>query len=211
MVALTLSVLANSLTLIRLCNVRFTSVRANIDLKNVTINARTGDFNPTSLAHVVNTETVNDLVVRTWLDRAGTAPHVLVGTSPLTAIFFLLSATRKSTLVFCVNLAHVRDLTGAFRKHGVDARYIYSKTPAAERRTLIDSFKGGRFPVLINCGTLIFSSGFFVLCLTCRPAILTEGADIPNIDCVVLARPTRSRNLFAQMVRQVCFRKSLRF
>jgi ATP-dependent helicase IRC3 len=31
--------------------------------------------------------------------------------------------------------------------------------------------------------------------------ILTEGADIPSIDCVILARPTRSRNLFAQMVR----------
>jgi ATP-dependent helicase IRC3 len=31
-------------------------------------------------------------------------------------------------------------------------------------------------------------------------AILTEGADVPNIDCVVVARPTRSRNVFAQMV-----------
>lgn len=31
-------------------------------------------------------------------------------------------------------------------------------------------------------------------------AILTEGADIPNIDCVIVARPTRSRNVFAQMV-----------
>jgi len=32
-------------------------------------------------------------------------------------------------------------------------------------------------------------------------AILTEGADVPNIDCVLIARPTRSRNVFAQMVR----------
>ena len=31
-------------------------------------------------------------------------------------------------------------------------------------------------------------------------AILTEGADIPNVDCVLVARPTRSRNIFAQMV-----------
>lgn len=31
-------------------------------------------------------------------------------------------------------------------------------------------------------------------------AILTEGADIPNIDCLIVARPTRSRNVFAQMV-----------
>ena len=55
----------------RLCDVRFTSVRARIDLSNVTVNTRTGDFNATSLAHVINTETVNKLVVQTWLDRAG--------------------------------------------------------------------------------------------------------------------------------------------
>lgn len=36
-------------------------------------------------------------------------------------------------------------------------------------------------------------------------AILTEGADIPNIDCVVVARPTRSRNVFAQMVSILLF------
>lgn len=55
----------------RLCNVRFTSVRANIDLSDVTVNSKTGDFNATSLAHVINTETVNHLIVQTWLDRAG--------------------------------------------------------------------------------------------------------------------------------------------
>ena len=58
------------LTQYRLCNVRFTTVRANIDLSEVTVNARTGEFNPTSLAHVVNTDVVNELVVRTWLDKA---------------------------------------------------------------------------------------------------------------------------------------------
>ncbi|KAJ7630892.1 P-loop containing nucleoside triphosphate hydrolase protein [Roridomyces roridus] len=145
-----------------LCDVRFTSVHANLNLKDVTINSRNGDFNPTSLAQVVNTETVNKLVVKAWLDKAGPA--------------------RKSTLVFCVNVAHVEALTSTFRGFGIDARYVYSGTPVDERRALIASFKAGQFPVLINC------------------AILTEGADIPNIDCVVVARPTRSRNVFAQMI-----------
>jgi ATP-dependent helicase IRC3 len=144
-----------------LCDVRFTSVHANINLSEVTVNSKTGDFNATSLAHVINTDTVNQLVVQTWLDRA---------------------ATRKSTLVFCVNLAHVRELTKTFRGYGIDARYVYSGTPVAERKALISSFKEGVFPVLINC------------------AILTEGADIPNIDCIIVARPTRSRNVFAQMI-----------
>ena len=55
----------------RLCDVRFTSVRADLKLDGVTVNSRTGDFNATSLAQVVNTDTINELVVRTWFDRAG--------------------------------------------------------------------------------------------------------------------------------------------
>lgn len=55
----------------RLCDVRFTTVRANIDLSGVTISTRNGDFNPTSLAQAINTDTVNNVVVRAWLDRAG--------------------------------------------------------------------------------------------------------------------------------------------
>ncbi|KAF7320371.1 DEAD-box family helicase [Mycena kentingensis (nom. inval.)] len=144
-----------------LCDVRFTTVRANLDLKQVTVNSRTGDFNPTSLAHVVNTDTVNNLVARTWLDKA---------------------SERKSTLIFCVNVAHCDALTQTFRGYGIDARYLVASTPAAERKALVELFKAGKIPVLINC------------------AILTEGADIPNVDCVLVARPTRSRNIFAQMI-----------
>ncbi|PIL31885.1 transporter [Ganoderma sinense ZZ0214-1] len=144
-----------------LCRVLFTTVRADIDLSGVTVNSSSGDFNPTSLGHVINTQPVNELIVRTWLDKG---------------------EDRKATLVFCVNLAHVAALTAAFRDAGVDAQYLHSKTPAGERRALIESFKAEEFPVLVNC------------------AVLTEGADIPNIDCVIVARPTRSRNLFAQMI-----------
>jgi ATP-dependent helicase IRC3 len=32
--------------------------------------------------------------------------------------------------------------------------------------------------------------------------MLTEGVDIPTIDCVIIARPTKSPNAFAQMVRR---------
>ncbi|KAF5374878.1 hypothetical protein D9758_000323 [Tetrapyrgos nigripes] len=145
-----------------LCDVRFTTVQAKINFSDVTVNSRTGDFNPTSLAQVINTDTINHLVVQTWLDRA--------------------AAERKSTLIFCVNIAHTEALTQVFRGFGIDARYLYSKTPAAERKALVAAFKAGQYPVLLNC------------------AILTEGADIPNVDCVIVARPTRSRNVFAQMI-----------
>ncbi|KAI0946007.1 hypothetical protein AcV7_010099 [Taiwanofungus camphoratus] len=142
-----------------LCNVRFTCIRADIGLHQVAVHSETGDFNAVSLAKVINTDPLNKLVVQTWFDKA---------------------ATRKSTLVFCADLAHVRNLTSAFQIAGIDARYIYFGTPAVERKELVDAFKAGQFPVLVNC------------------AVLTEGADIPSV--VVVARPTRSLNVFAQMI-----------
>jgi ATP-dependent helicase IRC3 len=60
-----------ALSVDRLCNVRFTSIRANVDFRDVTVNSRSGDFNATSVAQVVNTESIRTLVVQAWLDRAG--------------------------------------------------------------------------------------------------------------------------------------------
>ena len=92
------------------------------------------------------------------------------------------AAQRKSTLVFCVDRTHVHDLTKAFRAHGIDARYILGDTPKKIRGVELDKFRNRAFPVLLNCG------------------VFTEGTDIPGIDCVLLARPTRSRGLLTQMI-----------
>lgn len=89
---------------------------------------------------------------------------------------------RHSTLAFCTDLAHVTSLTSMFRTFGIDARYITSATKKQVRGERLDEFKRGDFPVLLNCG------------------VFTEGTDIPNIDCVLLARPTKSRNLLVQMI-----------
>lgn len=85
-------------------------------------------------------------------------------------------------MVFCVDLAHVSDLTAAFRKNGVDAKFITGDIPKQIRSERLDAFRNGEYPVLLNCG------------------VFTEGTDIPNIDCVLLARPTKSRNLLVQMI-----------
>lgn len=136
--------------IIRLCDVRFTSVHAQINLSNVSIHSTTGDFNAKNLSHVINTDTVNNLVVKTWIDRACMSLFTLEeNTSDH------LPATRKSTLVFCVDLPHVRDLTNTFREHGIDARYLHGGTKPLERKMLLADFKAGKFPVLINCGTFI--------------------------------------------------------
>ncbi|KAK7748580.1 putative ATP-dependent helicase IRC3 [Cytospora paraplurivora] len=144
-----------------LTGVIFTTVKSTADISKVKKQAGGGDFVTSDLSRAVNTEQVNDVTVRSWLAKAG---------------------DRKSTLVFCVDLAHVAGLTQKFRQYGLDARFVTGDTHKRERGEILDAFKRGDFPVLLNCG------------------VFTEGTDIPNIDCVVLARPTRSRNLLVQMI-----------
>ncbi|KAI1116893.1 P-loop containing nucleoside triphosphate hydrolase protein [Nemania sp. NC0429] len=143
-----------------LSDVIFTTVESTADISKVRSGAN-GDFQLGELSQAVNTDQINEIIVRSWLAKA---------------------AQRKSTLVFCVDIAHVAGLTQAFRRHGIDARFITGDTPKVERSDRLDAFKAGEFQVLVNCG------------------VFTEGTDIPNIDCVVLARPTRSRNLLVQMI-----------
>ncbi|KAL6231916.1 hypothetical protein BDW75DRAFT_30570 [Aspergillus navahoensis] len=104
-------------------------------------------------------------------------------TNDITVRAWLANATeRESTLVFCVDIEHTKRLTETFRKYGIDARYITGTTPKTTRDEQLDKFRAREFPVLLNCG------------------LFTEGTDIPNVDCVLLARPTRSRNLLIQMI-----------
>ncbi|KAJ8122417.1 hypothetical protein O1611_g9845 [Lasiodiplodia mahajangana] len=143
-----------------LSDVIFTTVESTADISRVKSGAN-GDFQSSELSRAVNTDQINEITIRSWLAKA---------------------AGRKSTLVFCVDLAHVSGLTRAFRQHGIDARFVTGDTPKLDRGDRLDAFKRGEFPVLVNCG------------------VFTEGTDIPNIDCIVLARPTRSRNLLVQMI-----------
>ncbi|KAG0325180.1 hypothetical protein BGZ99_000957 [Dissophora globulifera] len=87
---------------------------------------------------------------------------------------------RKSTIVFAADISHVKELTQVFQEQGVDARAITSLNTEAESLQLIRDFRERKFPVIVNC------------------SILTEGTDIPAVDCLVLARPTKSPVLVQQ-------------
>ena len=143
-----------------LSNVIFTTVQSKADISRVK-HSRYQDFQVGDLSKAVNNQTSNEITVRSWMSKA---------------------AGRKSTLVFCVDLAHVTDLTAMFRRHGIDAKFVSSATPKNVRSDRLEAFRNGDFPVLLNCG------------------VFTEGTDIPNIDCVLLARPTKSQNLLVQMI-----------
>ncbi|TYJ54631.1 hypothetical protein B9479_004665 [Cryptococcus floricola] len=139
---------------------KMTTVKANLQLEDVELNQQ-GDFKSSSLARKVDTPEVNDLLLATYLTRA---------------------RERRSTLIFCVDLTHVNNVTQRFRDAGIDARSVSSNSRADIRKATVAGFGAGEFPVLVNC------------------EVLTEGTDIPEIDCIILARPTQSKNLLVQMV-----------
>lgn len=143
-----------------LSDVIFTTVEMKADLTKV-VSGANGDFQTAALSKVINTNETNDLVLKSWAAKA---------------------KRRDSTLIFCVDISHVTNLTAKFREHGINAQFVTGDTPSRVRSARIDAFRKGEFPVLLNCG------------------VFTEGTDIPNIDCVLLARPTKSRNLLIQMI-----------
>lgn len=65
------------------------------------------------------------------------------------------------------------------------ARAIDGKTDRSVRRSTIADFKAGRFQILVNC------------------AVATEGFDAPTASVVGIARPTKSRSLYTQIVGRV--------
>ncbi len=92
-----------------------------------------------------------------------------------------LAAGRK-TLVFAASVAHAERLCEIFNRHRSDsARFVFGGTPKEERRQLLADYARNRFQILCNVG------------------VATEGFDEPGIEVIVMARPTKSRSLYAQM------------
>lgn len=88
----------------------------------------------------------------------------------------------RSTLVFTpgVELAHAT--AAALRSRGVPAEAVDGSTASDQRSDTLTRFSGGETTVLVNC------------------ALFTEGVDLPHVACVVVARPTLSPLLYAQMI-----------
>jgi len=81
----------------------------------------------------------------------------------------------KHTLIFAAGVEHAREL--AKRIPGAVA-----VAGGEERENTVSSFLNGSIPCLVNC------------------MVFTEGTDLPNVDTVIIARPTQSAGLYMQMV-----------
>lgn len=91
-------------------------------------------------------------------------------------------APERRTLIFTCLVDQAKRTSDALNERGVRSAWIHGGTPARERRKILDDHRTGRIRAL------------------CNAAVLTEGYDDPGVDCVVVARLTKSRPLYVQLV-----------
>ncbi len=85
-------------------------------------------------------------------------------------------------LGFCVNVEHARFMARIFQNAGVPATAVWGDSPEEERRAALDNLRRREISVL-------FSVDLF-----------NEGVDLPNVDTLLLLRPTDSSSLFLQQL-----------
>ncbi len=92
-----------------------------------------------------------------------------------------ISGNRR-TLVFAASVAHAERLADILNRHKPgSAAWVCGKTDKDQRRQMLLDFAAGRIQYVVNVGCL------------------TEGFDDPGVELIVMARPTKSRSLYAQM------------
>ena len=92
-----------------------------------------------------------------------------------------LAGERKAWLFFCAGVKHAEHVAEVLRQQGVTAECVTGETPKKERERILTDFKSGRLCALTNAN------------------VLTTGFDYPDIDLVVMLRPTMSASLYVQM------------
>jgi DNA repair protein RadD len=95
---------------------------------------------------------------------------------------WLRIANGKRTLVFACDKGHGAQLVEQFRQAGVPTEQLTDNDDEDTREEAIGRLETGATHVLVNC------------------FLLSYGIDIPAVECVVLARPTRSVVLYLQAV-----------
>ena len=93
-----------------------------------------------------------------------------------------VAGDRKKWLVFCAGVEHAEDFAELLNQNGVPAKAIHSKISDKERDQALKDYKEGKLKALTNNN------------------VLTTGFDCPDIDLIIMLRPTGSPVLWVQML-----------
>ena len=105
-------------------------------------------------------------------------PHVMTAGA---LEFWREHAGGRSTIVYAVSVNHARHLTNVFNDADIPAAVVLGGARHEERDDAIVRFRDGAVKVLVNV------------------IVATEGFDLPDASCIVIARPTMSLALYLQM------------
>lgn len=89
-------------------------------------------------------------------------------------------ADGKKTIVYCASVKSSKETCMSFASAGISSAHLDGTTPAAEREETVRLFKQNSITVL------------------CNVDLFGEGFDVPDCECVMLLRPTKSLTLHIQ-------------
>ena len=89
-------------------------------------------------------------------------------------------ANGKKAVCYCASVRHSERMAEEFRAAGVPAAHIDGNTPTPERARIIAAFRQGEIRIL------------------CNVDLISEGFDVPDCECAILMRPTKSLTLYIQ-------------
>lgn len=89
-------------------------------------------------------------------------------------------ANGKQAVVYCHSIESAKKVTQQFREAGITAAEVDGDTDQTVRDRLVQKFRDQQLTILANVN------------------LFTEGVDLPNVDCVIMARPTSSLALYLQ-------------
>lgn len=93
---------------------------------------------------------------------------------------YLDKADGKQAVVYTYSVKAAKALADEFVSRGITAQAVDATTPADVRDKAVQAFRDQQLKVLVNVN------------------LFTEGIDLPNVDCVIMVRPTASLALFMQ-------------
>lgn len=89
-------------------------------------------------------------------------------------------ASGMQAVVYTYSIDSAHKIAAEFNESGITARSVNGKTPQDMRDHIVRMFRDQRIKILVNVN------------------LFTEGVDLPNVDCVIMARPTASLALYLQ-------------
>ena len=105
-------------------------------------------------------------------------------------------APDKKGIVYAIDIKHAEHIAEYYRERGLNAVAISSKTPAEERKYIIERFRNSN-DFLKNTNCQVLDSPIRILV---NVDLFGEGFDCPDVEFIQLARPTLSLSKYLQQV-----------